>query len=95
MLHLTFRGVEIREETVRVVRALCRDAPVAPNDPTRFEVLLERPEGRNDVHATVRAISGRGIAEAVAVDPDELLAARAAFARVGERMRTRPAPIYA
>jgi len=95
VLHLTFRGIEICEETIWYVRSLCRNAAGALSAPARFEVTLERPDGLNDVHATVRAIAWLGSVEAVQVDPDELLAVRNAFAVLGERLKERTTPIFA
>jgi hypothetical protein len=95
VLHLTFRGIEICEETIWYVRSLCRHAAAALTSPARFEVTLERAEGLNDVHATVRAIAWRGTVEAVQIDPDELLAVRNAFAVLGERLKQRMTPIFA
>lgn len=96
VLHLTFRGIDIREETIWYVRSLCQRLGSAMSPRARFEVTLERRDGSPTVQATVRTLAGRGPVEAVVqVDRDELRAVRDAFDALGERLNRPTAPVYA
>jgi len=90
-LEITFRGVEITDDTVHFARRCGRLLARQIDDPPeRILVMLERPSGSQYFRAHV-ALAEEGGPVGTWTDWDELLALNHAFAVLGERLRVRRA----
>jgi len=82
-LDLTFRGVELRDDTFHYVKHCSRSALAALGlRDRRVQVLLERERLADRVRAYVAVDDGPTTLRARGADADELIAVRNAFARL-------------
>lgn len=85
-LGVTFRGVDVREETVYFARRCgARLRRRSPGSDERIEVFLERAAGSSVVKAIVVWSAGGDLLVAHGEDPDELLALSNSFASLEGR----------
>lgn len=87
VIEVTFRSVELRDETIWFVQRCCRQTLTSlPPRERRVHVLLERAWHSDQVHARVVVEDGAQTLGVHGRDLDELLAIQNAFASLHARL---------